>query len=149
MQEDITEYVKGCAECQHHKVNTQPTKAPLQPIYLKPEAMPFETVALDFIVKLPVSQGYNSILTVTDQGCTKAAIFIPCHKDITAEEMTTLYIKHVFTTLDYQPKSSVTEIPDLCPNSCKQHAKSQGLNTPLPQLIIPEQMDNQKGPISG
>jgi hypothetical protein len=59
--------------------------------------MPFETVALDFIVKLPISQGFDSILTVTDQGCTKAAIFIPCNEDITAEETAALYIKHVFT----------------------------------------------------
>jgi hypothetical protein len=90
------DYVKGCAGCQRHKVNTRLTKAPLQPIYPKPEAMPFETVALDFIVKLPVSQGFDSILTVTDQGCTKAAIFIPCNKDITVEETAALYIKHVF-----------------------------------------------------
>jgi hypothetical protein len=96
MRLDITEYIKGCAECQRHKVNTRPTKAPLQPIYPKPEAMPFETVALDFIVKLPVSQGFDSILTITDQGCTKAAIFIPCNEDITAEEMAALYIKHIF-----------------------------------------------------
>jgi hypothetical protein len=94
MRQDIMEYVKGCAECQQHKVNNRPTKAPLQP---KAEAMPFETVALDFIVKLPISQGFDSILTVTDQGCTKAAIFIPCNEDITAEEMAALYIKHVFT----------------------------------------------------
>jgi hypothetical protein len=53
-------------------------------------------VALDFIVKLPVSQGFDSILTITDQGCTKAAIFIPCNEDITAEETAALYIKHVF-----------------------------------------------------
>jgi hypothetical protein len=96
MRIDITEYVKGCADCQRHKVNTQPTKAPLQPIYPKPEAMPFEMVVLDFIVKLPVSQGFDSILTITDQGCMKAAIFIPCNEDITAEETAALYIKHVF-----------------------------------------------------
>jgi hypothetical protein len=96
MRIDITEYVKGCAECQQHKVNTRPTKAPLQPIYPKVEAMPFETVALDFIVKLPVSQGFDSILTITDQGCTKAAIFVPYNEDITAEETAALYIKHVF-----------------------------------------------------
>jgi hypothetical protein len=96
MRRDITEYVKGCADCQCHKVNTRPTKAPLQPIYPKPEAMPFETVALDFIVKLPVSQGFDSILTITDQGCTKVAIFIPCNEDITAEETAALYIKHIF-----------------------------------------------------
>jgi hypothetical protein len=58
--------------------------------------MPFKTVMLDFIVKLPVSQGFDSILTVTDQGCTKAAIFIPCNEDIMAEETAALYIKHVF-----------------------------------------------------
>jgi hypothetical protein len=97
MQEDITEYVKGCAKCQRHKVNTQPTKALLQPIYPKLEAMPFETIALDFIVKLLVSQGYDSILMVTDQGCTKAVIFIPCNEGITVEETAILYIKHVFT----------------------------------------------------
>jgi hypothetical protein len=96
MRMDVTDYVKGCADCQRHKVNTRPTKAPLQPIYPKIEAMPFETVALDFIIKLPVSQGFDSILTITNQGCTKAAIFIPCNEDITAEETATLYIKHVF-----------------------------------------------------
>jgi hypothetical protein len=53
-------------------------------------------VALDFIVKLPVSQGFDSILTITDQGCTKAAIFIPCNEEITVEETTALYIKHIF-----------------------------------------------------
>jgi hypothetical protein len=58
--------------------------------------MPFETIALDFIVKLPVLQGFDSILTITDQGCTKAAIFIPCNEDITAEETAALYIKHIF-----------------------------------------------------
>jgi hypothetical protein len=41
MRLDITEYIKGCADCQRHKVNTRPTKAPLQPIYSKIEAAPF------------------------------------------------------------------------------------------------------------
>ena len=96
MKKDITEYVQGCAECQRHKVNLRPTKAPLRPIYPKPEAMPFETVAIDFITKLPVSQGYDSILTVTDHDCTKAALFIPCNEEINAEGTAALYITHVF-----------------------------------------------------
>jgi hypothetical protein len=96
MRIDITEYIKGCANCQRHKVNTWPTKAPLQPIYPKEEAKPFETIALDFIVKLPISQGFDSILTITDQGCTKVAIFVLCNEDIMAEETAALYIKNVF-----------------------------------------------------
>jgi hypothetical protein len=94
---DIKDYIQGCADCQCHKVNNRPTKALLRPIYPKPEAMPFETIALDFITKLPVSQGYDSILTVTDHDCTKASIFIPCNEEINAEGTAALYIKHVFT----------------------------------------------------
>jgi hypothetical protein len=112
MRLDITEYVKGCADCQRHKVNTRLTKAPLQPIYPKLEAAPFETMALDFIVKLPVSQGYDSILTITDQGCTKVAIFIPCNEDITAEETAALYIKHVFA--HFRLPTKVISDRDLC-----------------------------------
>ena len=96
MKNDIMDYFKGCTDCQRHKVNLQPTKAPLRPIYPKPKATPFDTVAIDFITKLPESQGYDSILTITDHDCTKAAIFIPCSEEINAEGMAALYIKHVF-----------------------------------------------------
>ena len=96
MKNDIMDYVKGCADCQQHKVNLQPTKAPLRPIYPKLEATPFDTVAIDLITKLPESQGYDSILTITDHDCTKAAIFIPCNEEINAEGTAALYIKHVF-----------------------------------------------------
>jgi hypothetical protein len=96
MCNDITDYVQGCANCQCHKVNNRPTKAPLRPIYPRPEAMPFETITLNFITKLPESQGYDSILTVTDHDCTKAAIFIPCREEINTEGTAALYIQHVF-----------------------------------------------------
>ena len=51
---------------------------------------------MDFIVKLPKSQGYDSILTITDQGCTKMAIFLPCHESIDAEGVAQLYFNHIF-----------------------------------------------------
>jgi hypothetical protein len=96
MRQEIRDYVGGCADCQRNKVNTQARKAPLAPIFPNPEAMPFETVAMDFIVKLPLSNGFDSILTITDHDCTKAAIFIPCNETITAEGVAELYLQHVF-----------------------------------------------------
>ena len=90
------EYVKGCAECQWNKVNTRPTRAPLAPITPKPDATPFEVIALDFITKLPKSQGYDAILTVTDHNCTKVSVFIPCTEEITAEGTALLYVKYIF-----------------------------------------------------
>ena len=65
LHKEVTDYVRGCAECQWHKVNNQPTRAALSPIYPTPEALPFETIALDFIAKLPESQGFDSILSIT------------------------------------------------------------------------------------
>jgi hypothetical protein len=96
MAKDVQEYVKGCAECQRHKINTQTRKAPLSPITPIHEALPFQTIALDFIVKLPISNGFDSILTITDHDCTKMAIFIPCNESINAEGVADLYLRKVF-----------------------------------------------------
>ena len=96
MRDEILEYIRGCGECQRNKVNTHQTRAALHPISPILQALPFETVAMDFIVKLPPSKGYNSILTITDHDCSKAAIFVPCKETISAEEVARLYLTHVF-----------------------------------------------------
>src|ERR1700744_1278783 len=96
MKMDILMYVKGCAECQRMKINTRPTKAPLQPLYPKQGALPFEVVTMDLITKLPISQGCDSILTVTDHDCTKAVVLIPCKEMATAEDIAALYVRHMF-----------------------------------------------------
>jgi hypothetical protein len=69
---------------------------PLSPITPEHEAFPFQTIALDFIVKLPISNRYDSILTITDHDCSKAAIFIPCNEVISAEGVAGLYLRYVF-----------------------------------------------------
>jgi len=84
--------------------------------------MPFETVALDFITKLPISQGYNSILTITDHDCTKAAVFIPCKESATVEETAGLIVQHIFPQFglllkfisDRDPKFASRFIRGLC-----------------------------------
>jgi len=58
MKKDVEEYVKGCALCQANKINTHHQKPHLIPITTNTEAEPFEVIAMDFIVKLPNSQGY-------------------------------------------------------------------------------------------
>jgi hypothetical protein len=73
------------------KINTHPSKPALFPIATDPKALPFQVIALDFVTDLPISQGFDSILTVTDHNCSKASIFIPCNKTITAEGTAELY----------------------------------------------------------
>jgi len=96
MKNFVTEYIKGCATCQMTKVNTQPTRPPLFPIHSEVNALPFQTISLDFIVKLPVSDGYDTILTITDHDCSKAAIFIPCNEEIDAAGVAKVYANYVF-----------------------------------------------------
>ena len=40
--------------------------------------MLFNTMSVDFVVKLLLSKGNDYILTVTDQECTKVVILVPC-----------------------------------------------------------------------
>ena len=51
---------------------------------------------MDLITDLPKSGRYDSILTIVDQGCSKAAKFIPCNKTIDGQGVVMLYFKHLF-----------------------------------------------------
>ena len=97
MKTFVTEYIKGYATCQMTKVNTHPNHPPLFPILPTNNACPFETIAIDFITKLPQSGGYFTILTITDTDFSKASIFIPCHKAIDSEGVALLYVNHVIS----------------------------------------------------
>jgi len=50
---------------------------------------------MDLITDLPKSQGFDSILTIVDQGCSKAAKFIPCTKTIDGTGIALEYLKHL------------------------------------------------------
>ena len=96
LAQDAQEYVKGCAKCQWNKVNTHPQKAPLSPITPLTEVLPFQTIAMDFIVKLLESAGFDSILTIMDHDCTKMLIMIPCRETIMAEGVAELFLQQIF-----------------------------------------------------
>jgi hypothetical protein len=95
MKTFVTEYIRGCAICQMSKINRNPTHPPLFPITPTENARPFETIALDFITKLPPLGGYDTILTITDTDCSKASIFLPCSETIDLEGVAILYTNHV------------------------------------------------------
>jgi len=70
--------------------------------------LPFQTIAIDFIVKLPTSEGYDSIMTVTDHDCTKAVVLVPCQETINAEGVAKLFKDQIFpfVGLPHQKKST-------------------------------------------
>jgi hypothetical protein len=133
MKEWIQQYVKGCGMCQQNKANMWPQKPPLFPITPKESAAPFETIVMDWITKLPPSQGYDSILTITDHNCSKAALFFPCKETMTTEELAKLYFTRVFP--HYGIPSKIISDRDtrltssLAKDICKEAGIKQNIST--------------------
>ena len=50
---------------------------------------------MDLIIDLSKSDGFDAILTIMDQGCSKVAKFIPCHKMIDRPGVAHKYLKHL------------------------------------------------------
>jgi hypothetical protein len=94
--QDVKSYVQGCATCQSTKPRTNQPKPPYHPISIEHLETPFGIITLDFITKLPTSEENDTILTITDHDCSKAALFFACKETITAEEVAELYSKHMF-----------------------------------------------------
>ena len=92
----IANFVKGCAVCQQGKNLTYRRRTPTFHIPAANDALPFKVVAMDLITRLPKSQGHDAILTIVDQGCSRAAIFLPYHTAITGEEVAQLYTENVY-----------------------------------------------------
>ena len=92
MREFAANYICGCVTCQENKPRMTHQHAPLQVIPVELHQGPFQVVAMDLITDLPESNGSNAILTIINQGCSKAAKFIPCMTAITGEGVAALYL---------------------------------------------------------
>jgi hypothetical protein len=95
MKDFVTAYIKGCATCQANKINTHPMRPPLFPI-TPTSTLPFQMVTIDFITKLPSSNDYNTILTITNHNVSKACILVPCKETIDSIGVAVLYATYVF-----------------------------------------------------
>ena len=82
--------------CQQSKNLTHCTHVPLYKIMVPNNALPFTQVAMDLITDLPKSQGYDSILTIVNHGCSRVALFLPCQKTIIGPQIAQLYYKHLY-----------------------------------------------------
>jgi hypothetical protein len=54
-------------------------------------AYPFQTISWDLITDLPKKEGFDSVLTIVDHDCSKAALFFPCSKEINTTGVAVIY----------------------------------------------------------
>jgi len=90
---EVKRYVEEYDLCQRNKNRTEPPAGKLIPN--KAPDKPWAHITADFIVKLPLSRGYNSILVVCDR-LTKMVHFIPTTEKTSAEGLAVLFQDHMW-----------------------------------------------------
>ena len=65
VKRDVKKFVQECDICQRVKYSTQATPGLLQPLPILDNV--WEDLSMDFIIGLPVSEGYSTILVVVDR----------------------------------------------------------------------------------
>jgi len=85
---EVKRYVEGCNAYQRNKNHTEQPAGKLMPNSI-PEK-PWAHISVDFITKLPLAQGYNSILVVVDR-LTKMVHFILTMEKMSVEGLARLF----------------------------------------------------------
>ena len=111
MWNDVRNHIRNCEDCQRNKADRHKPYGELQPI---PQLRkPWDSVAMDFITKLPKSKDpvtgmeYDSILTITER-MTKYGYFIPCNESMTAPQTANLILRTVIANHGL-PKEWITD----------------------------------------
>ena len=92
MRQFVENFVRTCNTCCRAKMPRHHPYGLLEPLPIP--SKPWQSIALDFITDLPVSKGFNAILTVVDR-YTKMAHFLPCTKEISSEETAEIVMREV------------------------------------------------------
>ena len=90
----VADYCRSCTtysrnKAKHHKPYGLLCQLPV------PSCL-WNSISMDFIEHLPVSEGFTAILVVLDR-FTKQSIFIPTHDTITSAQLAELFVIHVFS----------------------------------------------------
>ena len=105
MTREVKRYIEGYNTCQCNKNHTEQPAGKLMPNSIPDKA--WTHILADFITKLPLVQGYNSILVVVDR-FTKMAHFVPTTKKTTAEGLARLFRDNMWQ-LHRLPKSIISD----------------------------------------
>jgi Integrase zinc binding domain/Integrase core domain len=103
---DVIRFVTTCNSCQRNKPSSTKPAGELKPLDI-PENT-WESVGMDFIVKLPqTTNGNDSILVMVDR-LSKMVRLAPCRETITAEQTAQLFLESVYKSHG-MPTSLVTD----------------------------------------
>ncbi|MBW0491760.1 hypothetical protein O181_031475 [Austropuccinia psidii MF-1] len=88
----IKDYLSSCQQCSRNKNIHHKNFGLLKPLQI-PSVL-WNSLSMDFITQLPLSNKFNSILVAVDR-FSQMAIFIPTYGTITSLELSQIFISHV------------------------------------------------------
>ena len=125
---EVKRYVEGCDQCQRMKNRAEMPAGKLKPNQV-PEK-PWQHISVDFITKLLVSKGHDSILVVCDR-FSKMSHFVATTEKTTAEGLARLFRDNVWK-LHRLPESVISDKgPQFAAGMTKELNKMLGIETKL------------------
>jgi len=132
---EVKRYVEGCDACQQNKNRTEQPAGKLMPNSIPDKA--WTHISADFITKLPLVQGYDSILVVVDR-FPKMAHFVPTTEKTTAEGLARLFRDNVWR-LHGLPESIISDRgPQSVVGLMRELNKILGIKTKLLTAFHPQ-----------
>lgn len=92
-RDDVLTYIRHCRSCQEIKVDHRPHQGRMMPLPIPDR--PWSVIGVDFIVKLPLSKGFDSIMVIVDH-FSKCAHFVPANETWNADRLAEAFVAQVF-----------------------------------------------------
>ena len=138
MKTTVAQYIQNCYSCHRAKPSRHREHGLLHPLPIPQQR--WQDITIDFITGLPLSNGNNAIMTVTDR-LTKERHYIPCFagEDGTSAEATVdMLIKEVFR-LHGLPASIISDRgPQFIATVWKAFCKRLGIEAKLSTAYHPQ-----------
>jgi len=132
---EVKRYVKGCDQCQRMKNRAEMPAGKLRPNQV-PERL-WQHISVDFIMKLLVSKGHDSILVVCNR-FSKMSHFVAATEKTMAEGLAKLFRDNVWK-LHGLPESMISDRgPQFAAGMTKELNKMLGIETKLSTAYHPE-----------
>jgi len=131
---EVKKYVEGCDVCQRNKNCIEQPAGKLMPNLIPDKA--WIHISVDFITKLPLAQGYDSILVV--DWFMKIAHFVPTTEKTMAEELARLFRDNIWQ-LHGLPKSIISDRgPQFAAGLMRELNEMLGIKTKLSTAFHPQ-----------
>ena len=135
MKADIDRFIRNCHQCK--KSHAPRDRAPgfLHPLPIP--NYPWQHITMDFKSMPRDKHGYDMVFVVVDR-LSKQAISMPCYKTVTAADMATLFISHIYRY--YGPPESIVSDrgPQFISQFWKEFCRILGIQLKLSTAFHPQ-----------